>query len=55
MATRRERKHPSILVSGTVPLDERLPRWEAELIVAVLARLAAAQPTKTDEATDAAS
>jgi len=54
MATRRERKHPSILVSGTVSVDERLPRWEAELILATLARLASAQPTKTDEVTDAA-
>jgi hypothetical protein len=54
MATRSERKHPTILVSGTVPVDERLARWEAELILATLARLASAQPTKTDEATDAA-
>jgi hypothetical protein len=54
MATRRERERPSIHVSGTVPVDERLPRWEAELILAPLAGLASAQPTKTDEVTDAA-
>lgn len=40
--TRRERKHPRIAVSGDLHLDRQLPPWERELLLAALARLAAA-------------
>ena len=50
MTTKRERKHPRITVTGDIPIDERIPRWEAELLLAALQRLAS--PT-TKEATDA--
>jgi len=42
MKTRRERKHPRIEVSGDLRLDRQLPPWERELLLAALARLAAA-------------
>lgn len=46
MSKRRERKHEHIDVTGTVPLEDRPARWEIELILAALARLAAAtEPT----------
>lgn len=54
MATKRERKHRRIEVFGHVTIDERLPRWEAELIVAALTRLQSARPRNAEEVADAA-
>lgn len=42
MKTRRERKHPRIAVSGDLHLDRQLPPWERDILLAALARLAAA-------------
>ena len=42
MKTRRERKHSRIAVSGDLHLDRQLLPWERELLLAALARLAAA-------------
>ena len=39
MLTRRERKHATIAVTGDIPLDARIPRWESELLIAALDRL----------------
>ena len=50
MTTKRERKHPRITVTGDIPVDDKIPRWEAELLLAALERLAS--PT-TKEASDA--
>jgi len=44
MTTKRERKHRRIEMSGQVTVDEPLPRWEAELVIAALARLQSARP-----------
>lgn len=54
MKTRRERKHPRIAVSGDLHLDRQLPPWEVELLLAALARLAAAPGTDRTEVSDAA-
>ena len=54
MATKRERKHPRIEVTGEVLLDERLPRWESELLLAAFPRLASTTVSTDREATDAA-
>jgi len=42
MKTRRERKHPRIAVSGDLHLNRQLAPWERELLLAALARIAAA-------------
>lgn len=57
MKTRRERKHPRIAVSGDLRVDRQLPPWEIELLLAALARLAAASSEdcpSLPEVTDAA-
>ena len=54
MKTRRERKHPRIAVSGDLHLDRQLPPWEIELLLAALARLAAASGPERPEVTHAA-
>jgi hypothetical protein len=54
MPKKRERKHPHIEVSGGVPLDEHLMRWETELVLAALTRLATTPAPTTPEETDAA-
>lgn len=54
MAIKRERKHRRIEVFGHVTIDERLSRWEAELVVAALTRLHSARPTAAEEMADAA-
>jgi len=54
MTTRRKRKHQRLEVCGALPLDERIPRWEAELLLAALARLPSPRPSTDEEATDVA-
>ena len=57
MTTRRERKHARIAVTGDIPLDSRIPRWESELLRAALDRVASPQPNPPapTEVSDAAS
>ena len=54
MATKRERKHPRIEVTGEVLLDERLQRWESELLLAAFARLASTTVPRDGEESDVA-
>ncbi len=54
MATKRERKHRHMEVSGHVTLDRRLPEWEAELVIAALDRQHGARPTPLEEVIDVA-
>ena len=54
MKTRRERKHPRVEVSGDLRLERQLPLWEMELLLAALARLAAASSEDRPEVTHAA-
>ena len=49
MKTRRERKHPRIAVSGDLHVDRRLPPWKIELLLAALARFAAASSVDRPE------
>jgi len=53
MATSRERKHPHIRVAGRIVLEERLPPWEAELMVAALGCLATAGPAPVEDCANA--
>jgi hypothetical protein len=53
MATQRRRKHPRIEVAGEVWSEERIPRWELELLAAALKRLASGRPVVTAEVEDA--
>jgi hypothetical protein len=49
MKTRRERKHPRIAVAGDLHLDRQLSPWERELLLAALARFAAASSEERPE------
>lgn len=53
MATQRKRKRARIDVVGDVRVEERIPRWEAERLIAALARIASSEPTPDAEVDDA--
>lgn len=53
MATQRRRKHARIEVTGDVRLEERIPRWEMDLVVAALTRLVSNCPAVSAELDDA--
>ena len=55
MATKREGKHQRIEVTGEVLLDDRLQRWESELLRAAFARLASTNVPTDGEVSDVAS
>jgi len=39
MTKERKRKHAHVEVQGELPVEERIPRWELELLVAAFARI----------------
>jgi len=39
MATRRRRKHPSVDVSGHIPVQDQPAGWEVDLMIEAFARL----------------
>lgn len=46
MAKERTRKRAHVAVQGELPIEERIPRWELELLVAALARIEVATPVE---------
>ena len=55
MKAKRERKHAQIDVSGNIQLEPQMPGWEADLLLAALARLVMSEAGRTPrEMVDAA-